>query len=238
MGGKAWPARTCTGGPVVGPEVRQSRRGGLAYAVAPHEYRWCRPPTRARAWTAAACRTRLHRTSQRRVLVDPEMRPILVVVGQVLAEQAAKMLVVENDDVVEQLAPNRPHESLGHSVLPRALVARTRGLERHRRDRGDHRRGEDRVPVEHQVSRAGRPASSKGNASRSCCTTHGAVGLSVTLQCTISRRECLIANQTYRTRKVAVGTVKKSMATITSRWFRRNVSQLCLRSGQRPCCRM
>jgi hypothetical protein len=63
-----------------------------------------------------------------------------------------------------------------------------------------------------------------------------AVGLSVTLQCTISRRECLIANHTYRTRKVAVGTVKKSMATITSLWFRRNVSQLCLRSprGARP----
>jgi hypothetical protein len=57
----------------------------------------------------------------------------------------------------------------------------------------------------------------------------------VTLQCTISHRECLIANQTYRTRKVAVGTVKKSMATITSRRFRRNVSQLCLWfSSMRP----
>jgi hypothetical protein len=82
-----------------------------------------------------------------------------------------------------------------------------------------------------------RPASSTGNASRSCWATHDAVGLSVTLQCTISRRECLIANHTYSRRKVAVGTVKRSMATITFRWFLRNVSQLCLRSGRRPCCR-
>lgn len=54
----------------------------------------------------------------------------------------------------------------------------------------------------------------------------------------LSRRECLITNQTYGTRKVAVGTTKKSMATITSRWFRRNVNQLCLRSGERPSRRM
>jgi hypothetical protein len=154
------------------------------------------------------CRTRLHRTSQRRVLVDPEMRTFLVVVGQVLAEQAAKVPVVENDGVVEQLARNRPHKALGHSVLPWALVARTRGLERIEATAST-------TSAEKIVSRSNtrylepRPASSKGNASRNCWTTHGAVGLSVTPQCTISRRECLIANHTYRRRKVAVGTVKK-----------------------------
>jgi len=89
------------------------------------------------------------------------MRPIIVVVGQVLAEQSPKMLVIENDGVVEQFAPYRPHEPFGHPVLPRALVARTRGLERHRRDRGDHLRGEDRVPIEHEVSRTA-TASSEG----------------------------------------------------------------------------
>ncbi len=83
-----------------------------------------------------------------------------------------------------------------------------------------------------------RLASSKGNASRNCWTTQGAVGLSVTHQWTISRRECRIANHTYSRRNVAVGTTKKSMATITSLWFRRNVSQFCLRSGLRRCCRM
>src|SRR6266508_3549236 len=103
---------------------------------------------------SGACRAQVHGTKHRRVLVDPEMRPIPVVIRQVLAEQPPKMLVVENDDVVEQVAPYRPHESLGHPVLPRALVARPRGLEPHRLDRGDHCSGEDRVAVEHQVSRA------------------------------------------------------------------------------------
>ncbi len=37
------------------------------------------------------------------------------------------MLVIENDGVVEQVAPYRPHESLSHPVLPRALVARPLG---------------------------------------------------------------------------------------------------------------
>ncbi len=76
-----------------------------------------------------------------------------MVVGQVLAEQSPKVPVVQDDRVVEQLAPNRPHEALGHPVLPGALVARTRGLERHRSDRCDHLRREDRVPVEHQIPR-------------------------------------------------------------------------------------
>jgi hypothetical protein len=57
-----------------------------------------------------ACRAQVHGTNHRRVLVDPEMRPIPVVVRQVLAEQPPKMLVVENDDVLEQVAPYRPHE--------------------------------------------------------------------------------------------------------------------------------
>ena len=83
------------------------------------------------------CRTVFQGADQRRVLLDAEMRPIIVVVGQVLAEQAPKMPVVEHDGVVEQFAPYRSHESLGHSVLPWALVACPRGLERHRGDRGD-----------------------------------------------------------------------------------------------------
>jgi len=39
-----------------------------------------------------------HRTSHRRVLLDPEVRPVPVVVGEVLAEQPPKMSAVDNDD--------------------------------------------------------------------------------------------------------------------------------------------
>jgi hypothetical protein len=49
-----------------------------------------------------ACGALVHGTSKWRVLVNPEMRPIPMVISQVLAEQPPKMLVAENDDVVEQ----------------------------------------------------------------------------------------------------------------------------------------
>ena len=76
--------------------------GGLAYAAAVHAYRWCRPPTRRRASTAAvdpAARRSTGRATGACVL-DTERRPIIVVIGHVLAEQAPKMLVIENDGVV------------------------------------------------------------------------------------------------------------------------------------------
>ena len=44
--------------------------------------------------------TLLDGATQRGVLLDPEVRPVLVVVDPVLRKQAPKMLLVENDDVV------------------------------------------------------------------------------------------------------------------------------------------
>jgi hypothetical protein len=46
----------------------------------------------------------------------------------------------------------------------------------------------------------------------------------VALKCRIRLRLWLIAKKQYNTRKVAVGTVKKSIAAITSRWFLRKVN--------------
>ena len=67
---------------------------------------------------------------------------------------------------------------------------------------------------------------SNGNASRSCWTTQAAVGLAVTPNHATSRRRWPRTTRTWRTRKVAVGTVKKSMAAMAWRWFRRKVVQL------------
>ena len=50
--------------------------------------------------------------------------------------------------------------------------------------------------------------------------------LSVTLKCRILRRPCSITKKPYSTRKVAVRTVKKSMAAIASRWFLRKVNSV------------
>jgi hypothetical protein len=141
--------RTATTGPVVLVFERLVLRGcGPRVPVVEATY------STMGVYGGGACRAQVHGTNHRCVLVDPEMRPIPLVVRQVLAEQPPKMLVVENDDLVEQIAPYGPHESFRHPVLPWALVARPRGLEPHRLDRGDRRCGEDRVPIEHQVSRA------------------------------------------------------------------------------------
>ena len=57
-------------------------------------------------------------------------------------------------------------------------------------------------------------AVSKGKASRSCWITQAAVGLAVTPNRARLRRPCRITKRTWRTRKVAVGTVKMSMAAM------------------------
>ncbi len=71
-----------------------------------------------------------------------------------------------------------------------------------------------------------RGAESNGKASRSCCATQAAVGNVVTAQRATSRRPWRITRSTWRTLNVAVGTEKKSMAAMPSRWFRRKVVQV------------
>jgi len=78
-----------------------------------------------------------------------------------------------------------------------------------------------------------RGAISNGKASRSCWATQAAVGLVVTAQRTTSRRPWRMMKSTWKTRNVAVGTEKKSMAAIPFRWFRRNVVQVCPALGAR-----
>src|ERR1700730_4304057 len=69
------------------------------------------------------------------------------------------------------------------------------------------------------------------HASRNCCATQRASGFRVTLKCRILRRSWPITKKQYRTPKVSVGTVKKSIAAMASRWFLRNVSHRFTGSG-------
>src|SRR5215471_11674702 len=71
------------------------------------------------------------------------------------------------------------------------------------------------------------------NVSRSCWTTQTDDGCEVTLTWRILRRPCSMTNKQYRTRKVTVGTVKKSRATIASRWLRTKASHLLAGSPRR-----
>jgi hypothetical protein len=64
-----------------------------------------------------------------------------------------------------------------------------------------------------------------GQASRICCTIQAAFGFRVTLKLKIFRRSCPMMKKQYNTPNVIVGTVKKSIAAMAVRWFRRNVNQ-------------
>ena len=50
-------------------------------------------------------------------LGEAEVRTIVVVVRDVLADQAQKMTVVEDDDMVEELAPDAADPTFGDTVL-------------------------------------------------------------------------------------------------------------------------
>jgi hypothetical protein len=77
--------------------------------------------------------------------------PLAVVVLDVLAEQTSEVVFAENDDVIEQLPSNAPHEALRGPVLPRASECRALGVDVKASDRqGDFGR-EDRIVVENQI---------------------------------------------------------------------------------------
>src|ERR1700722_9233048 len=68
-------------------------------------------------------------------------------------------------------------------------------------------------------------AGTYGHAFRNCWTIQRALGFRVMLKRRNFLRSWPITKKQYRKPNASVGTVKKSMAAIASRWFRRNVSQ-------------
>src|SRR6516165_37033 len=69
-------------------------------------------------------------------------------------------------------------------------------------------------------------AVSFGKASTICWAVHSAVGCSVTFKGTTRRRWWASTTRTKNTRRLTVGTVKKSRATRSRRWLARNVRQV------------
>ncbi len=60
----------------------------------------------------------LDRSWLRRILLEPQMRPRLVVVGQVLLQHPPQMPLAQHDHMVETSSPDRPDDSLAVAVLP------------------------------------------------------------------------------------------------------------------------
>jgi hypothetical protein len=62
---------------------------------------------------------RFHGACDRRIAAERHMGSVLVVVADMLADQAEQMPLPEHDDVVEQFSAQRADPPLGESVLPR-----------------------------------------------------------------------------------------------------------------------
>src|SRR5256712_13683782 len=83
------------------------------------------------------------------------VRAVLMVVGNVLSQQSAKVTLVEDDGVIEQFAAHASDPALCDTVLPRTSEGRPRWAQAE----GIHRRedpvAEYRVSVEDQMAHAG-----------------------------------------------------------------------------------
>jgi hypothetical protein len=56
-----------------------------------------------------------------RSLPQSEMRAVLMVVANILREQAFQVAFVNCDDVIQEITPATPYPTLCHSILPRTF---------------------------------------------------------------------------------------------------------------------
>ncbi len=89
-----------------------------------------------------------------RLLTQPEMGSVLVVIADVLIHQPLPMASVQYDHMIEQIAAAVADEALGHTVLPRAAEAGSFGLDAEAADRFDDLSAEVRSTVEDQLFRS------------------------------------------------------------------------------------
>ncbi len=155
------------------------------------------------------------------------MSPVFVVIADIVSQQSSQVSLVHNDHVVEQVPTYTPNPSLGDAVLPRTSKSRSDRFRAVLFDGRDDVGRELRVSVENEEplwlivspSFAQLQYDPQG------------VWLTGNIECRIFRRSWPMTKKQYRTPKVSVGTVKKSIAAIASRWLRRKASQRRAGSG-------
>ena len=125
------------------------------------------------------------------------------------------MPLVEHDDVVEALTPDRADHPFDERILP----GRPRAVRTSARPKAATVLRKETSKMASRSCSRNRDGTCHGNASRSCCRVHVDVGCGVTLTCRIRRRSCARTTKTNNTRHVIVGTVKKSTAASVPTWF-------------------
>jgi hypothetical protein len=138
---------------------------------------------------------------------------MVVVIANVLDHQPFQMTLVQHDHVVQQIAAAEADEPFGDAILPGTLNAGSLGFNAKTLDSVDDFATEICRSIEEQIAR--RKIVRK--ASRNCWITQALVGCLVALKCKMRRRSWAITKKQYRTPKVSVGTVKKSIAALASR---------------------
>jgi hypothetical protein len=94
----------------------------------------------------------LDRTWVGRVFAQRVLNAVLLVIAHVVADQAAKVLLIHRDDMVEDLAAAASDPSFGHSVLPRCLNARPFRLKSSGLQEGNYVGVEDRIAIQNDVA--------------------------------------------------------------------------------------
>ncbi len=115
---------------------------------------------------------RVHGPRFRRVFLQREVRPGFVIIRQERLHMPVKRSFVEDDHVVQALAANRTNHALHVSSLP----GRARRREYLLYARVLHVLGEVRSEIPSRSRSRYCGTCPKGNASRSCCAVHSAVG--------------------------------------------------------------
>jgi hypothetical protein len=165
----------------------------------------------------------LHCSGLRCVLLQREVGPVTVVVGEVVSQQATQVGLVQHDHMIEALAAQGPDETFHVRILPRGPRGRLDFADPQGLDAAREHDTVDRIAVAQQVSWGGLP----GERLHELLGRPLGRGASVRLQWATRRRSCARTTKTNKTLNVTVGTVKKSTETRLRRWLSRNVRHIC-----------
>ena len=95
---------------------------------------------------------RLNRPGDRTVLAQSQMRARAVIIGDVRRKDPPQMRLVEDDDVVKALSPDRADDPFDERALPGRARCRHNVLDAHGLDPGAEHQTVDAVPVSDHVA--------------------------------------------------------------------------------------
>ena len=150
-----------------------------------------------------------NRAAVGRILVEREVSTRPVVVREVASQGAAQVPFAKNEDVIQTLAPDGADEPLRKGVLPRALRRREDFTNTHALHALPEHVTVDRVAIAEEIGRGGVVREGVHD----LLGRPGGGGLLGDIEVEDAPAVVGEHDEDERTRKRAVGTVKKSMAT-------------------------